>query len=423
MKTPRRLLATLQAPFAVSVGYLLVLLVAAERASRAPAAITRLSPARGADAEPLPLTVIVPAHDEEDGIAATLASLLGGAYPAAARRVVVVADNCEDRTAAVAAAAGAEVWERTDPDLRGKGHALAWALDRLLAEPGPPAGIVFVDADCVASPNLLEAVERRLRAGTRALQVDYLAGNPEDSRAAALRFAAFAVGDTVRFLGKERLGLSVGLVGTGMGFSRELLERVPWTVTGLVEDGEFHMRLVLAGERVEFVPEASVSQAVPTSLAAGASQQARWEMGKAQLVRRWSGKLVASGLRRRDRQRLHAGLEAVLPPQSVLALGNLAGGAAALALGSRRLLAVSVLSMAGQAAFVLGGLRLVGAPAYVYRSLLSAPVLVADKLGLYLKLAGGRGPTGWVRTVREPAASNGAGGANGDRRLTARADA
>jgi 1,2-diacylglycerol 3-beta-glucosyltransferase len=394
---PTTVLTILESALALSSTYLLVLLLAATRSIRRRAAV---GPIDESDAR-LPLVVLVPAHDEEAGIAATLASLVAQDYPADARRIIVIADNCADATATVAAGAGAEVWERTDPDRRGKGHALAWALDRLLASEQPCAGIVFVDADCLASPNLLAAVESRLQAGAHAMQVDYVAGNPEASPTAALRFAAFAVGDTVRFLGKEELGLSCGLVGTGMAFSRDLLERIPWTVTGLVEDCEFHMRLVLAGERAEFVPEASVSQAVPTSAAASAGQQARWELGKAQLMRSWSGPLVGSGILRLDPQRLHAGLEVLLPPQSVLALGNVVSILAGLALRSRRLLGLGLMSTAGQAAFVLGGLRLVGAPAYVYRSLLGAPLLIARKLGLYLRLAGGRGPTTWVRTERE----------------------
>jgi hypothetical protein len=387
-----RLLLLAQGALALASSYLLGLLVAARGSTtRAPAP---------AEAPPLDLAVIVPAHDEESGIGETLASLTACAYPATHRRTIVIADNCSDGTAARAREHGVEVWERTDPANRGKGHALAWALERLFAEAQPPGAVVMVDADCTVSANLLAACARHLADGAEAIQVDYVAGNPEDSPTAALRFAGFALGDTVRFLGKERLGLSCGLVGTGMAFPRVVLERVPWTVTGLVEDGEYHMRLVQAGARAEFVPEAWVSQAVPASLKASSDQQARWEMGKAQLVRRWAPQLVGSGLRSADSVQLHAGLECFVPPQSVLALGNGAGFLAGLALRSRNLLSLSLLGILAQATFVLGGLRLVDAPACVYRALLAAPVLVANKLALYARMLLGRGPSGWVRTER-----------------------
>ena len=389
-------LLALQVPLTLSVSYLLGLLLAARSERRRASA--EGSPLAGA---PLRLVVLVPAHDEAAVIGQTIEALRACPYPEDSLRIVVVADNCSDATAAIAAVAGAEVWVRSDHERRGKGFALAWALERLQESEDPFAGVVFVDADCRASPNLLLAADRRLREGATALQVDYVAGNPEDSPASALRFAAFAVGDSVRFLGKERLRLSCGLVGTGMAFDRGLLARNPWTATGLVEDREFHMRLVLAGERVEFVPEASVSQAVPTSLAASSSQQARWEMGKVQLVRRWSGRLIRSGLTSRDLDRLHAGLEPLVPPQSVIAIGGSGGVAAGLLTRSRPLLALSALTIIAQTAYVLGGLRLVGAPAYVYRALLSAPALIGNKLLLYSRLATGRGPTSWVRTERE----------------------
>ena len=115
--------------------------------------------------------------------------------------------------------------------------------------------------------------------------------------------------DTVRPLGKERLGLSCGLFGTGMAFTRELLRRAPWSATGLAEDGEYHLRLVAAGERVEFIPHAWVRSAMPTSLRASRVQQARWERGRLGLIRRWTPSLVASGVARRDPVRVHAGLE------------------------------------------------------------------------------------------------------------------
>ncbi len=388
----------LEALLALCGGYLLALLLAARDASRNRVPVV----ARGEGEAPPRLAVLVPAHDEEEGIAATLASLQACEYPRSLRRLIVIADNCTDATAARAAEAGAEVWERTDPEQCGKGFAVIWALRRLLDEADVDA-VVMVDADCVVSTNLLDAIGRRIDSGASAVQVDYLAGNPEDSHVSALRFAGFALADTVRFLGKQRLGLSCGLVGTGMGFSRELLERAPWTATGLVEDGEYHLRLVLAGERAEFVPEAYVSQAVPTSMRASSAQQARWERGRLQLLRRWGPRLLIDGIRRRDPVRLHAGVECLLPPQSLLAVGNGGSLLAGLLLGQRRLLAVAALSTAAQATFVLAGLRLVRAPASVYRALFLAPLLIASKLGLYVRFLAGRGPTAWTRTEREPA--------------------
>ncbi|MCW2988941.1 MAG: hypothetical protein JWM24_1879 [Solirubrobacterales bacterium] len=388
-----RIMLVFQGGLALSSGYLVGLLVAARGCDR--------SPPRQMAEQTLDLAVIVPAHDEEPGIGATLDSLARCEYPSEHRRTVVIADNCGDRTADRAREAGVEVWERTDPEHRGKGFALAWALERLFAEEAAPDAVVVVDADCTVSPNLLRAISRRLGAGAEAIQVDYVAGNPEDSPTAALRFAGFALADTVRFLGKERLGLSCGLVGTGMAFGREVLERAPWTVTGLVEDGEYHMRLVLAGTRTQFVPEAWVSQAVPTTLRASTEQQARWEKGRLEMIRAWCPRLLGAGLARRDPVRFHAGIECLVPPQSMLALGGGAGILIGALRGKRLLLSLSLLTLSGQAGFVLGGLRLVRAPASVYRALLMAPVLIAAKLGLYARFLAGGGPSGWVRTERE----------------------
>ena len=75
--------------------------------------------------------VIVPAHDEEQNIAATVVSLLAVDYPRNRFRVVVVADNCTDKTAERAREAGADVIERVDATKRGKGYALASRVRRV----------------------------------------------------------------------------------------------------------------------------------------------------------------------------------------------------------------------------------------------------------------------------------------------------
>jgi hypothetical protein len=374
--------------------YLLALLIAAARDRRPPP-----SPS----AHGLRFVIVVPARDEEASIAGTLASLRAVAHPPECVEVLVVADNCVDRTADVAEAAGATVWARSGGGKGGKGAALAWALDRLARERPKLDAVVLVDADCTVAPNLLGAVEARLRAGADAVQVAYCVANPGDSPLAALRHASFALVNYVRPLGKSALGLSSGLFGTGMVFSRELLARRPWTAHSLVEDQEHHLALVAAGERVAFAPETSIASAMPTSLRRSSSQLLRWDAGRAALIRTWTPGLLAAGLRRRDPVRVHAALEPLVPPQSLLLAANALGCLLALRAGpaTRR---VALGNLGAQAMFVAGGLAVVRAPAAVWRALAFAPALVAWRLGLLAKLWLGQGPTSWVRTEREPQA-------------------
>ena len=117
------------------------------------------------------LDVLIPAHDEELLVGRTVRSLLAQSYPRALFRIVVIADNCSDETAAVAASAGADVvMVRDAPDARGKGRALRWAIDQLLAADSPPDAFVSVDADTITDADLLCALVERFEAGAEAVQ-------------------------------------------------------------------------------------------------------------------------------------------------------------------------------------------------------------------------------------------------------------
>lgn len=389
MRALAHLAAVLLAPLN---GWLLALLAAAARGG------AQAPPADGV--RRMRFAVIVPARDEAASIGETLASLRALDYPPDRIEIIVVADNCVDDTAAVAAVAGATVWTRGGDADGGKGAALGWALARLGAERPDSDAAVVVDADCVVAPNLLTAIEAHLLAGANAVQAAYVVANPDASWPAGLRWASFSLMNVVRPQGKAALGLSAGLFGTGMAFTRELLARHPWAARSLLEDQEHHLALVADGERVAFAAETSVVSAMPTSLRASSNQQMRWDAGRARLARTWTPRLVASGLHRRDAAQLHAALEPLLPPQSLLLAANGAGCLLALRAG-RAVRGMALANLAAQATFVVGGLAFVRAPAPVWRALVCAPALAAWKLQLLAKLWLGRGPTSWVRTDRE----------------------
>jgi cellulose synthase/poly-beta-1,6-N-acetylglucosamine synthase-like glycosyltransferase len=379
-------------------GYLLLLTGAAVKA--------RLSGVSGPpDAEHRRrFALLVPAHDEESTIGRLLASTAALEYPANRFDVVVVADNCTDRTAEVAREAGAQVEERHDRSARGKGYALRWLLARLRERGARYDAYVVIDADTVVAPDFLRRLDAHFEAGSKVVQVYYTVLNVGESPLAALRFAALAAIHYLRPLGRKQLGLSCGLKGNGMGFLAEVLEQHGWEWFTLAEDVEFHLALVADGLKVDFIPETAVLADMPVTFAQAESQNERWERGRIEMLRERGLGLLLDGLRQRDPVRLDAIAEQLIPPLSVpVVLAGATLGAGLLA-RSRAAALLAGFSLGGQLAYLLTGLVLVGAPWRVYKALAYAPPYVGWKLWLYGRSLTARGASAWVRTARTPAA-------------------
>jgi 1,2-diacylglycerol 3-beta-glucosyltransferase len=384
-------LAAVSAVTAAQTAYLLGLCGAAFAGAR------RSRPAWDGD---LSIVVLVPAHDEEGQIRTAVDSLLQCDYAPARREIIVIADNCTDQTAPFARAAGATVWERQDQERRGKGQAVSWALARLPAERPGTEAVVMMDADCSADRGMLTSLARALGTGADAVQGTYIASNPDASTTAALRFAGYALINLVRPAGKDALGLSCGLVGSGMGFSMRALSAVPWAAFSVTEDKEQHLHLLEAGIRVHFVVDAVVRSPMPTDQRHSKTQQVRWETGNVELARRWVPRLLRRGIRDADVQALHAAWELLVPPLSLIAAPAGAAAAAGPLVGARRVTYTSALTIIGLTIYVAAGLRFAEAPRTVVRALPAVPRLIGRRVTQYAGLARGRGHSEWQRTTR-----------------------
>jgi cellulose synthase/poly-beta-1,6-N-acetylglucosamine synthase-like glycosyltransferase len=352
------------------------------------------------------LAVFVPAHDEELLVARTIRSLRDQTYPAHLYEIVVIADNCTDATAAVAAAAGAgRVLVRDAPDERGKGRALRWAMDQILEDAEPPAAIVSVDADTVVDPELLLALAERFEAGAPAVQADYRAMG-DDSSASALRKVGFVLMNRARPAGRNVLGLSACLVGNGWLLSTELLRRRPWSAFTSTEDREYTLDLDAGGEFIAFAGAAAVHAPTAPNGRAAATQQERWEGGWATLVRSRAPKLIRDALLRPALRPLIVAFDLAVPPLGLLAAVSLAGlavdGAAALAGGQSLLLVAPWLAAAAAVPlYVFIGLAGARAPMSAYRALFHAPLFILAKPLSLRRTLTFRSDT-WVRTERAP---------------------
>jgi cellulose synthase/poly-beta-1,6-N-acetylglucosamine synthase-like glycosyltransferase len=95
-----------------------------------------------------------------------------------------------------------------------------------------------------------------------------------------LRALAFQAFNHIRAMGREALGASAGIYGSGFALSRRVLETVPYQAHSGVEDLEYHLELTLHGMRVRYLKDVAVWSEVPFSQAGNRTQQARWDSGR-----------------------------------------------------------------------------------------------------------------------------------------------
>jgi cellulose synthase/poly-beta-1,6-N-acetylglucosamine synthase-like glycosyltransferase len=240
------------------------------------------------ETEPMPITVLIPAHNEEALIGRCLRSVLVAAD--SDTEVLVIAHNCTDATAARAQAAGAKVLVLNDPGETGKGSALNRGFAAALA--GRSQAVLVIDADSVVDTGLIAAVRKKLQNGARALQCRYEVHNSHDSQRTMLMTLAFSGVNVIRPRGRARLGLSAGILGNGFALHRQVLTQIPYDAQSVVEDLEYHLALIKSGIRVEFIDSAAVRGEMPVSTTGARAQRARWEGGRLRMVRKWALSLL-----------------------------------------------------------------------------------------------------------------------------------
>lgn len=372
------LLAALAVPALASCGYLFALTLLSARLPLPPRSLRRLR-----------FDVVVPAHDEEAGIGRALASLRRLDWPPGRFRVVVVADNCDDATAAVARAAGTRVLERRDAALRGKGYALKLAFDYSRDARWADA-VVVVDADAEVSANLLEACATRIEAGAGAVQAHYGVLNPAESWRTRLIAVAHGAFHGVRSRARERLGLSCGVRGNGWCVTHRALREAPYRAFSLTEDLEYGIALGLAGHRVHYAHEASADAEMASGEKIAQRQRQRWEDGRFDLVRSQAVPLLRAAMRTRRALCLDLALDLLVLPLSYVAL-NVAVLLVAAAVAAwwdpslRAWLWPAALSALFLAAYVLRGWQLSGRGAAGLLDLLRAPWYVLWKMRRVLR--------------------------------------
>jgi cellulose synthase/poly-beta-1,6-N-acetylglucosamine synthase-like glycosyltransferase len=347
------------------------------------------------------IAVLVPAHNESAGLLPTLADIK--AQMRAADRLLVVADNCTDDTAAVAAAAGAEVLSRIDLDKRGKGYALASGLRHLSSD--PPDIVIVIDADCRLADGGIDRLASTCKVEHRPVQALYLMNAPSES-SINYRVVEFAwrVRNSTRPLGLRAFGLPCQLMGTGMAFPWDVICMVDLENGSIVEDLKLGLDLALAGHAPLFCPSTSVSSDFPFSVEGIETQRSRWEQGHISLILTTAPRLIFAAMAKANVDLLALALDAAVPPLSLLGLmvlGMLAATGLATALGvSSVALFITTVSFVGFVTGVCLAWLKCGRDILPPRAILSIVPYAIGKLPLYGRMLSGKSESKWVRTDR-----------------------
>lgn len=344
--------------------------------------------------------ILIPAHDEAKIIAQTLVRL--GTILDPSIRVVVVADNCTDDTAAIARQHGFEVLERSNAKQRGKGFALAFGRDHLRTK--PPECVVVIDADCYSDSRSLADLARYSCATQLAVQARYVF-DPEHTASPKVQISNFAfwIKNVVRQRGVCHAGGAAILTGTGMAFPWSMFERISLATDSIVEDLALSVDLAQSGEAPLFLEQAHV-QSAAASEHATIGQRSRWEHGFLSVATTHAFPLLKHGFTTMNPTLILLGLHLLVPPLTFLVI--LSGLNAmfllvpALLIGNWYPFAFLALCLVAALMGVLVNWALEGRIWLTPKALATLPIYLLWKLPIYGRFFA-RKRVGWIRTDRD----------------------
>ena len=258
------------------------------------------------------LAVLVPAHNESHHLKPTLKAIRQQLGPN--DRLVVVADNCTDDTANVARMCNAEVLERMNDHLRGKGYALAFGIDHLRR--APPDVVAIVDADCLLSDHALPTLAAECHSTGHPVQMLDLMTT--DSVQSGLRFRvmefAMLMKNKVRPLGSFALGQACHLMGTGMALPWQLIEKCNLATGHIAEDMKLGIELTLQGRPARFLPQVHITSSFVENSGVARAQKSRWEHGHMAVMAEELPRLAWHALKQRKASLIVLLMDLMIPP-------------------------------------------------------------------------------------------------------------
>ena len=239
--------------------------------------------------------VLIAARNEEKVLPYLLDSIRAQDYTGGHIVPYVIADNCTDRTAAVAREHGAVVYERFDRVHVGKGYAIQALLENIRRDGalGRHDAFLVFDADNLLRPDYITQMDRTFAEGYETV-CGYRGSKNFMTNWITAGYGLWYVHDCAHMnASRKRLGVGCACTGTGFGFTGRLLERMGgWNFHTLVEDIEFDTWCAVNGVRMGYCPDAVVYDEQPVTFRQSWVQRTRWVQGGMQVSFKYTAALL-----------------------------------------------------------------------------------------------------------------------------------
>ncbi len=240
--------------------------------------------------------VLVAARNEAEVIGHLLESVRRQDYPAELVDIYVVADNCTDHTAAVAAQNGARVVERFNKEFVGKGYALDFLFEEMKKQYGNEKydGYFVFDADNLLDGSYITEMNKVFSNGYPAVTSYRNTKNFGDSWVSGAYGLWFLIDSEYINYPKAELGISCTVSGTGFLFSDEILQKNggKWPYHLMSEDLQISADILTEGGKIGYCRNAVLYDEQPLGFGLSITQRSRWMKGSMQVMTTYLSKIL-----------------------------------------------------------------------------------------------------------------------------------
>lgn len=240
----------------------------------------------------LKFKVIIAARNEEVVIANLIDSLKKQDYPKELYDIVVIPNNCTDKTKEISIDSGANVLD-INVKTKTKGEVLNFVFDYYKDDNSFDSYVIF-DADNILDPKFLKEINNKLLSGYEIVQGFRDSKNLYDNWISGGNSLFYYLQALFIYESRINLKSSINVNGTGYAFKKELIEKINYKPKTLTEDIELTTICAINNIKIGYADKAVFYDEQVDNLMDSVKQRKRWVQGTVEVFKTYKREFFKS---------------------------------------------------------------------------------------------------------------------------------